>query len=61
VCCGLLPLRRLFVLYKHYDPLFLRIQDCFEKAAACLRRPNKCQKRPAAGAKETWYVRTCES
>jgi hypothetical protein len=25
-----------------------------------LRRPNKCQKRPTIGAKETYYVRTFE-
>ena len=26
-----------------------------------LRRPNKCQKRPTIGAKETYHVRTFES
>jgi len=29
-------------------------------ALACLRRPNKCQKRPTLGAKETYYLRTFE-
>jgi hypothetical protein len=29
-------------------------------SVACLRRPNKCQKRPTLGAKETYYMRTFE-
>ena len=32
-----------------------------EKEFHCLRRPNKCQKRPTTEAKETYYVRTFES
>jgi hypothetical protein len=38
------------------------LKQCREfDLAACLRRPNKCQKRPTIGAKETCYGRTFEN